>query len=103
MEEKIEQIKETQEDSEFLLKLVAPFCDYIKKEVEAEGVTKGILVIAVDGDTADEKDHVMMFGAGNMEHIIQAIGNLYGTPQGEVLRQGVESFTRRFIERYLKH
>lgn len=91
----IQQLSMQEEKSEFLKQTVMPFCNYIKKEVE--GSKKGILVIAVDGDIEDDGDHVMLCCAGNDDHLVQAIGRIYSTPNGEILQRAMDFFCRRIL------
>lgn len=84
-----EQIKFTtleQETSELLKNDVIPFCEYMKGEIP-EGSKNGLLVIAVDAENEEGKDHTLMHACGDDEHIARALAVLMLSKHGAILRR----------------
>lgn len=85
-DEKIKFTTLEQETSELLKNDVFPFCNYMKGEIP-EGSKNGLLVIAVDAENEEGKDHTLMHVCGDDEHIAKAIAVLMLSKNGAILRK----------------
>lgn len=91
---KVTEQSEKEETSEFLKDSVLPFCKYMNGE-NLDDTKKGIIVIAVDGECEQGKEHLSLFIKGDKERLAQGISRVMETKAGDIFKRAVLEYIAR--------